>query len=55
MKRHVPRGALNGCMLVAVLGTAGVAAAQDTKIQEWAKANRNFGMDDTTFRRLLGL
>ncbi len=26
--------------------------AQEPKLRQWAKANQNFGMDDTTFRRL---
>lgn len=41
-----------GLMLVAVLGIAGVASGQEPKLSQFGRANRNLGMDDTTFNRL---
>src|SRR5258705_11074003 len=52
MNRHLTHAWLVASVVVATLGATGVASAQDPRILEWGKANRNFGMDDTTFRRL---
>jgi hypothetical protein len=56
MRRIMPSSGLRRffLMLAATLGIAGVVSAQEPRLEQWGRANRNFGMDDSTFRRLFG-
>jgi len=51
VNRYMP-SILSAALVLGVVPSS--TPAQEPRIRQWAKANQNFGMDDTTFRRLFG-
>lgn len=45
---------IKGAIIVVLFVVAGIASAQDAKLEPWGKSNQYFGMDTTTFRQYFG-
>ncbi len=54
MRHSTPSRGLRGILVAITLGLCTVASAQDPRLDQLGKSNRHFGMDSSTFRRLLG-
>ena len=52
MYRPIPLNKINAVIVAALLAIPTIACAQDTRLEQWGKANQNFGMDNAAFRQL---